>query len=347
MSTIGKVLAAFLVILFTILTSVWLFAFNAERQLLSARTWKQLFQRENLYERLPLLVGQQMVESPSEENSLSPSEMQSLLVDLIDPVWLRTETESVIDQYFKFLNSNDPEPSIVVSLVPLKERLAGPQGARAMATVMNSWPECTPEEMGLWAQTLEGNIVDTPECKPPGGFGAETSDQMAAMVQDFASTIPDTVDLAQRDANTPNARPFPDPRPGIRNLRIVLFATPVVLIGLLGLIILCAVRSTGGLLRWWGVSLLAAGVVAGGLTLLAFVFEGGILISTVQEATTNQPALTDAVVSIVQAIANRILLWTGAESFALAVTGLIMLVIGLRMRPPAPAGTPTSAANMV
>ena len=126
--------------LFVISSILVIFSFFPTKKLLDPDFYKTALEDIGIYERLPETIAQQLAsnlsqgvtgaESPVYLLLLSQQEWESILTGLINPAWLQTQTESILDQFFGvLLDSPDPlNTPINISILELKNNLAGGEG---------------------------------------------------------------------------------------------------------------------------------------------------------------------------------------------------------------------------
>ena len=143
LSACARLLAGFFAILFIISALISLLLFNAERHFTNPELYKRVLLEERVYDSLPRLLSNQISEGmlydpcaedpsacegegedgsqddeggpPDYFKNMDTEQWELLLREILTPDWLQTQAESVIDQFFDFLDSDDPVPSISVS----------------------------------------------------------------------------------------------------------------------------------------------------------------------------------------------------------------------------------------
>jgi hypothetical protein len=148
--------------LFVISSIVLVFSFFPTRKLLNPDFYKSALEDVGIYERLPETIAQQLAtnlsqgvtgpDSPVYLLLFTQQEWESILTGLINPAWLQTQTENVLDQFFEILLvSPDPlNTPITISIGELKNRLAGEEGVQAFNQILNAQPDCSFDQvMGL------------------------------------------------------------------------------------------------------------------------------------------------------------------------------------------------------
>jgi hypothetical protein len=100
------ILAGIFVVLFILSTVAVVFSFFPTRQILNPDFYKQTLADQEIYQRLPGVIAQQLASSISQDGGesrllenpsvdiliLEQEEWESILTDLIDPGWLQLQT---------------------------------------------------------------------------------------------------------------------------------------------------------------------------------------------------------------------------------------------------------------
>ncbi|MGZ9166011.1 MAG: hypothetical protein ACXW4U_12635 [Anaerolineales bacterium] len=201
-------------------------------------------------------------------NDFSPEQWEQLIRTLLPADDLRHLTESALDQVFSYLNGESATASL--SLVDLKAHLMGEAGDELILLLLNAQPPCTEEQQ---AQINAGNFENGGGTAIYCAASGETLTTMIPPMQNrlskVAAQIPDEAVLIKPDA-AGSANGFGrDYFSSIRTLRNWMWLSPIVTLSLLVLITVFGVRSVKGLLRWWGIPLFSAAVIALGIGLAA------------------------------------------------------------------------------
>ena len=298
---LAKLLAGFFASLFIFSTVLVLLTFFPARQLLNPDFYKQTLADQGIYDRLPEYIAEQLAadispgicfenpELPScktEEGSsstndlpiyfliLDQEEWESILTTIIEPAWLQTQTEHIIDQFFDvLLTSEDPANTpILVSLVELKSRLAGPEGTQALLLILNAQPSCTVEQvLGLLQLGLGlPTNIETLLCRPPEYVLSELTPVIEIFLSGAVDLVPDQLSLSLPESVIASPQPgnlqvsresIPKPIQVLRATRSVISISPLLPLLLISLVTIIVVRSVRDLLLWWGISFLAAGMI--------------------------------------------------------------------------------------
>lgn len=298
---LAKLLAGFFASLFIFSTVLVLLTFFPARQLLNPDFYKQTLADQGIYDRLPEYLAEQLAaeispgicfENPelprckTEEGSsskndlpiylliLDQEEWESILTTIIEPAWLQTQTENIIDQFFDvLLTSEDPvNTPILISLVELKSRLAGPEGTQALLLILNAQPSCTVEQLLGLLQLGLGlpTNLETLLCRPPEYVLSELIPVIEIFLSGAVDLVPDQLSLSlpesviasPQSGNFQVSRaPIPKPIQVLRATRSVISISPLLPLLLISLVTIIVVRSVRDLLLWWGISFLAAGMI--------------------------------------------------------------------------------------
>jgi hypothetical protein len=324
-----KTLAAICAVLFILAGVPVLLFFNIEQKAFSSETYKKAFENQKLYERMPALVAatlsttiSQNGNTPAFLKELSADEWQTTISSMLPPDELRTMTDQTLDSAFDYLNFKSN--SVVVSLLPVKAKLAGQGGVNVVREFLSTQPACTVDQltqMGLGL--LQGNIT---LCNPPEQALGFFEPFIQSQLQTITATFPDEIALVPgTESGTPN-----DPRLKLQWVRSGISFSPFFLFLLLLGIAVFAVRSLRDLLLWWGWPLLITGATA---ALIALVGSPMIswflqLIIQIYGAAILPPLLASALGETASAVASQMLAAVIIEGFIMATIGLLMVIAG-------------------
>lgn len=249
-------ICAFLLVITGVLA---LFTINIERRAFSAETFKQAFEKQGLYVRMPAILAGTLHASLAQDASTDPflktltvQEWEAGIVFLLPPEDIKLISNDALDSFFAYLNNQSD--SVTISLLPIKIRLAGPQGIEVVRLIINAQPDCTAEQlfqMGLGF--VSGNIS---LCKPPEEMMGLLTPVLVSELQAITNTTPNEVTLVSAENNTQV-----DPRLRLNRIRTVMKLTVILPIFLLFMLTILIVRSFTEWLKWWGYPFLAAGAI--------------------------------------------------------------------------------------
>jgi hypothetical protein len=273
-------------ILFVISAVGLIFSFFPIGKLLNPEFYQQAMADVNIYQRLPDAIANQLAVNltPAAGDSdsgislvvLNDQEWEAILIDLIDPDWLQSQTEGVIDQVFELLLvSNDPlNTPIEFSVSEIKESIAGPEGVQAINQIIEAQPPCSLDQLvglvqvGLGMENTIGSIL----CRPPDFILAEINPLVESFLMATMDQIPETIEfhipLSQLENQSPEISQvedqgyIPESLQRLRQVNTLRSWSPLLPIISLLLMTLVAVRSLRDFMAWWGGTLFTAGSIS-------------------------------------------------------------------------------------
>lgn len=327
MRSLGMFLAAFCAVVFVISSIVVLVLFNIEAKAFSSATYKQAFESQGLYQRIPEILAGTLTTYVTQNGSavpflqiLSPADWQSSIALLIPPEELKQMGDNALDGTFDYLNGRTN--SATLSLLPVKTRLAGDAGMQLVLQILQRQPACTPEQLAQMALGLSGGQVTL--CNPPPEAMGLMAPFIQAQLQSMVALFPNEVTFIP---GTTSGTPA-DPRIKLNAVRSAVRLTPFIPIFFLFGIAVFAVRSLVDWLTWWGWSFM----VAGGGSILAGLFgapvAGGILGFAIQTqgAAFIPPVLASSIAETARAVAGEMLAPVVIQGFVLGFIGLGMAI---------------------
>jgi hypothetical protein len=324
-----KTLAAICAVLFVLAGVPVLLMFNIEQKAFSSATYKQAFENQGLYERMPALVASTLSTTISQNGAtptflkeLTAEEWQATIATLLPPEELRAMTDQTLDSTFDYLNLRSN--SVVVTLLPIKARLAGEGGVNVVRDFLRTQPDCTLDQLAqMGLGLLSGNIA---LCNPPDEAMGFFAPFIQSQLQTITATFPDQIALVPDiESGTPN-----DPRLRLQWIRSGIAVSPFFLFLLLLAIAVFAVRSIRDLLLWWGWPLLITGGLAAMIALVGSPLVGGILqlIIQIYGAAFLPSMLASAIGETASSVASQMLVPVIIQGFVIAMIGLLMVIVG-------------------
>jgi hypothetical protein len=349
----GKVLAGVFAVLFVIITVLVLLLISVDGVLLDAATYKRALVEQKAYEQGSALAAVQVGGTPSVPgvgsgqmaflSLLTPADWNLLLSTLLPPADLQKMTEDGLDQVFSYLNGDTD--SARISLVALKQRVAGPAGQEAIKLVLTSQPPCTLEQLTQLALSIFKGSGALIMCQPPAEMLGVAVSIVQSSMQAVVAPIPDEVEIMKpASSSVPATGGGPlgnDPRALIRTVRAAAWLSPLVPIGLLLLVALLGVRSLKGWLRWWGIPMFIAGLIAFAAAPVldwAWVNYVAVRIPSLVSSSISEAA-HDLLNSIARQLSNRIMLDAGLV--ILLGFGATVVSVSIDKRACAPPRTPS------
>lgn len=273
---------------------------------------------------------------------LTPEDWGTLLSILLPPELMQAQIEGAVDSVFASLDSNDPSAEITVSLVQLREHLRSGAAVEAFMYVVRAQPPCTAEEL---AELDAGPLRNLPPCRPPDAKLEAMAEEGGEVLAEVLADMPDETGLRGmfggegESAETLPAEgngPFgQSPRENLRFVRLILRLSPLLPMVLLLLTTVFGVRSWRGLMLWWGIPILLAGLIAGGLASAALpVMDWAIAEFLLENVPPSfAPDVVQVGLDIARDIVRALVTPTQVEAGVLVIVCLGMVVASFYLRP--------------
>lgn len=367
----ARLLAAFFAILFIISALISLLTLNAERHFADPELYKRVLLEERVYDSLPRLLSIQISEgmtyNPCDEDpsacegeggdvsedeeggppdyfrNLNAEQWELLLREILTPDWLQTQTESVIDQFDDFLESDESTPSISISLVELKSKLMGQNGAETVLKIVEAQPTCTEDQIKEFKEALaaEDMDMDLLSCRPSQEILDEYMPSIEENLNEVVGELPDEATLGGNfmgeDTSENPGSNDDEMQIGImlRRARTYLRLSPIVPGIFLLLIAVFGVRSFRDLLRWWGIPLFLTGLIALVISILSMPVFNWILRTYVEDQIPSYLSMefVDLGFEIGRSTIRSFLKIITVQAGILALVGLLATTISAFMRP--------------
>jgi hypothetical protein len=307
-----------------------LLLFNIEQRAFSSATYKQAFEDQRLYERMPGMLATALITAMGENINAIPflreltlEEWQTTIALLLPPEELKTMANQSLDTTFDYLNGRTD--SAVLSLVPLKARLAGPSGMDVILQLLRVQPACTPEQLTQMALGLLGGQIAL--CNPPPEAMGLLTPFLQSQLQTMTVMIPDEVTFIPATlSGTPD-----DPRLRLNAIRSAIKLTFFLPVLLLFAMTVFGVRSLVDWLTWWGWSFAVAGAGSVLIGLIGSPLVGWILQLLIQNQGTIliPPVLISSIAETSSAVARQLLAPVMIEGAILGILGLGMAVLAM------------------
>jgi hypothetical protein len=270
-----------------IISAIWVIISSLPaRKILSPGFYQQALADANIYQRLPQAIALQMTHYLSPEGVgsdsgiplvvLSEKEWEAILVDLIDPAWLESQSDRIIDQFFEvLLVSPDPANTpIDINVSQVKKNFAGQAGVQAIIRIIESQPPCSVDQLVGLVQVGLGmeNSLQSILCRPPEFILSEINPLIEAFLATAAAKIPDEIQIyipfsqfdnltsGTSDAAIPGD--IPNSVQTLRQVNMVATWSPLLPLLFLLLLTVVVVRSLRDFMAWWGGVLFTAGMVS-------------------------------------------------------------------------------------
>jgi hypothetical protein len=326
MKIIGNFIAGICAVLFVISGVIALLSFNIERKAFSSDTYKQAFEDQNLYERMPDVLAVALSASITKSgntnpllNLLSTEDWRTSIAALLPPEELKAITDNALDATFNYLDGKTD--SAVVFLTPLKVYLVSDGGVEAVTQLLQAQPDCTTEQLTQIALGLLSG-GDLLLCNPPQEVMGFVTPLIESQLQVMTLGFPDEVTLISGEkSNTPD-----DPRIRINRMRAVMKLTPAFPLLFLLAIAIFAVRSFREWLAWWGAPIMLTGGASLLIALLGTPTVGFVIGRVMQNQASEfmPPILLETMQETARGVASEIL-------NPVAIEGVVLFLLGLGM----------------
>jgi hypothetical protein len=273
---------------------------------------------------------------------LGRADLERVFAILFPPDWTRAQVESLVNDLYRWLDSDDLSPHLSLATGPLRERLLSGGLDEIMVILIDSWPACTEDqvtEMTLILAGGEGSLDGI--CQPAEPLRSQALAFMTDGFRQQVEALPPTLDLGGQGpagGDAPSDGSGGDETPGsgpdlvlvkgmLRTVRTVSRWIWLIPAACLGLIMALAVRSWRSLARWWGWPLLVAGILTA-----AFVVLGDRQLSAVVQQALPRMEAPEAFRDLASALMGS--LRTQVRGTSLAEAGLAGLTgLGLTLLP--------------
>lgn len=330
MDTFRKIIAGICAALFVITGVVALFAFNIETKAFNSATYKQAFEKQKLYERMPEILANALHTSIAENVNASPylkpltvADWQATITSLLPLDEIKTLTDDALDSVLNYLNGN--ADSAVISLLPFKTNLAGPAGLEVVKQILRAQPACTAQELLQLGLGLLGGDIGL--CNPPEELMGLLNPLIESQLQVMIVAIPDEVTLISGAQNNPAN----DPRINLDRARALMKVTPFFPLAFLFGLSAFAIRSLMDWLKWWGYPFLVTGAISA-LTALVGSPVFGLIVQRIlqsQGAGFLPPILFSTLRETVSVVTAQILKPVMIEGLILGILGLGMVIVAM------------------
>jgi hypothetical protein len=282
-STYQTVFAWIFAVLFTISAVGVIFTYFPIKKLLSPDFYQQALTQVNIYQRLPEALAAEIAgelnPDPGSSNSglsfvvLSAQEWENILIDLIDPQWLQSQTDLVFDQVFDLLLiSPDPiNTPIEIEISDLKQKVSGPDGIQAINQIIEAQPPCSLDQLislvqiGIGMEHSQGSIL----CRPPDYILSEINPLVESFLTQSVSQLPDYMQfyipfpVPENDiSGSLSTGSIPEYLQQLRRVNSVTSWSPLLPLTFLILMTLVVVRTARDFMAWWGATLFTAGLTS-------------------------------------------------------------------------------------
>lgn len=343
LSGVSRAVLSFLTTLLIILTVPSLFVIPAEAILFRPYSYQRALDNQQFAQHFPTLLAGAIINDdiPALEGNpqiafFDRGQLGALLEGIFPPEWTSRQTDSLLQGAGDYINFQRSDLVLAVDMREVKSRLSGPEGDTIARQVMDTWPDCSEEQIGrIMELALSGELSSIPVCRPPEALRPAFEQAVRLSLQLMANTLPDEVDLGSPLTNETVL-------PGVSGplvpnwygvfrayaiLRWLFRLLPVVALAVLLWIVLLTIRSLPDLFHSAGSPLLTAGLVGLGIGAVLLFVVNPLLARLIGNAF---PLLPDAFRGVlsgaVQEVTNRQVIWSMFTALAVTGTGLALLI---------------------
>lgn len=318
-----------------------LFAIPAERILFNPEEYKRTLAEQDVYDRFPTMLGEMVSEGGNKLipgtgtavlNMLDQARYDAVIQELFPEMWVRAQAESLIDQFWAFMNFDTAELALTVDLRPVKNHLGGEGAPEIASIIVEGLPPCTAEDLLNFAiQALQGQAEGLPLCKPPEQFLNLTNNLVGGLLTGTSATMPDEIDLAsglQFASSLSGERVEGAAARWFGVYRFFRQVNPWLPYAAVGFALLAVVLSLGtkrGPLFWGGVTLALPGLSALAIALLLGLWLAQFVPVMVGAAFGADIVLFDTLTNVIHAVTRRFIVSAIVWGMGVGLLGVALL----------------------
>lgn len=344
---VSRAVLSFLSTLLIILTVPSIFVIPAEAVIFRPYSYERALENQQFAAQFPerlaeaLLSGDISSAPGSQEMQITyfdRAQLTALLAGIFPEAWIEEQTSGVLRGAGDTINFQRSELIMQIDLREVKTRIDGPQGAEIARGTVDSWPECSQEDVGKIMQlAASGALQGIPICRPPDALRPVFEQVIHATLRATAGALPDMLDLGSPLTNETVLPGVSGPLVpnwyGIFRayavLRWLFRLLPVMALAVLLWIVLLTIRSLPDLLHGAGTPLITAGLVGLGVALVLALLLNPLAARLFSNAFPLLPGSFRGVLSSVfHEVANRAAVWSAFIALAVAGTGLALVIGG-------------------
>lgn len=277
-----SLVAVFLALLTIVTTIAVLLLSSIDHTVLNPSISKQAFVKNKVYERIPAVAAGEFslvksmfavrcaetpqacpIETIALLNALSSEQWETLIIYLLPEDELQTMTESTLDEAVGYFDGT--RDSVQMPLAPLKARLIGQSGEELTALLLGSQPSCSTEQLAQ-IKAVNINMVGVPPifCSTTGEIQLQLSAELQGRLTTISAELPEAAIIIKPPSSSipPGLRRFfgNDYQSVLRKIQVAQPYALLLPLAPLLLLVLFAVRSLRGWMRWWSVPIFIAGL---------------------------------------------------------------------------------------
>lgn len=212
---------------------------------------------------------------PAYLRNLTANQWKTIFAALFEPGWLEAQSEQLLTGFFNNLEpGREPQP-IEISLIDLKQNLAGAQGLELIKELLAAQPACTPAQL----LELAGMDLSRPDldrllsCNPPPEALATITPELRSALDEAANDIPASMEVDILNSLFDRSASANNRELSLVRARLIFRFSPVIPLISLFLVGIFAVRSLRDFGLWIGVPLLITGA---GVAAIGWLAPGAV-----------------------------------------------------------------------
>lgn len=265
-------------------------------------------------------------------NNLSHEDRQTLIRTLLPPDLMQSMTDEALDQVFAYLHGETDTAG--VSLVRFRERLTGETGREVIELLVAAQPLCDEEQLEALAANLSGGEGEMDLCRPPQDRHETLLSEMQTKLSSVVADLPDEAVILKPPSEIVAAAPEGDPLgldpvSALRYLLLGIRFSPLLPLGILVLVAVFGVRSRKGWLRWWGIPMLIAGLIAFGFGVVPLLGLDWIWVNQVEARIPSyaSPGMAEVARGLLESLVRQMSITLMLESAALCLVGFAAILV--------------------
>jgi hypothetical protein len=215
------------------------------------------------------LVGEEEPDVVLLMSFLDREDWRTIKDEVLTPEVLTGWVSDTVDGTYAWIDSQDAVPQITWTAQPFKDRVNSEHGRKAILVAYEKLPPCTQAEIEDFEERLDDADPDEEVlynlCEFPDPYREDQISDYANAVQNVVDNIPDEFPLTRELQNSgvdPQGAGAEALKQQLRLLRLLASLAWLLPVVLIVLVTALAVRSVRGWTRWWGIPLLAGGLLA-------------------------------------------------------------------------------------
>jgi hypothetical protein len=273
---LGKILAVILALTVVMTLPLAIMASDTAHVIFSPSSVANLFRERLIYSgMLRRLVADALSStdfleshSPEEMNmgqafaELTSAEWDAILEVSLPEAWIEEQVGMLTADIMGWIDDSRPWPELEVDLRPIKAKLLRGGTKEIVEIVVDSWPSCSPEQVQrMQEESMRSGESPLLYCEPPEPFRGQLTEYATIALDEFIRQAPVVLSLRDDAPDMDAAIESLAFKENLRALRQLSYASWMIPIAFLGLIMVFAVRSWREVMQWWGIPLLAAAIL--------------------------------------------------------------------------------------